>query len=135
MYVPATVVIGGQTVSVSAQVCAKIGTGLTISAAPDGSVSLNATLPPAITLPKQVIEKFQIPTNLLPTDTTVTFPLSKTPAPDTSIIYMYRASVVGADVTDAAFPSSGSKTVTITLPPHRPFTANDTITILYWTVQ
>jgi hypothetical protein len=82
-----------------------------------------------------VIEKFQIPTNLLPNDTTVTFPLSKTPAPDTSIIYMYRASVVGADVTDAAFPSAGSKTVTVALPSHRPFTAGDTITILYWTVQ
>ena len=135
MYVPATVVIGGQTVNVSAQVCAKIGTGLSISTAADGSVSLNATLPPSITLPKQVVEKFQLPATLLPTDTTVAFTLSKTPAPDTSVVYMYRASVVGADVTDAIIPVAGTKTVTVTLPSHRPFNANDTITLLYWTVQ
>ena len=131
--VPATVTINGKATNVSAQVCAKVGSGLSITTAADGSVSLNAALPPTVTLPKQVVEKFTLPSTLGPADASVSFLLSKSPAPNTSIVYLYRSSNVGSDVSDAVTPIAGEKNITISLPSNRPFTSADIITFIYWT--
>jgi len=70
------------------------------------------------------------------TQLTLTTRLSNNPAPNTLLIVMFRSSQTGGDTVDMV-PIGGTdrKEVVVTLPLHRPFTADDRLTLVYWTEE
>lgn len=124
---------GGLTVPVP--VCADLGTGLTLNTSV--TPPRLETTPPAVAIPRAVVQRFALPVNL-PADTkVVNFTLNATPAPNSAIAVAFRSSRFGGDVVDMLTPGGGAnpKLLVVSVPDYRPFTADDTITVLYWTLD
>lgn len=132
----ATVPFSAGTTTVPVPICVALGPGLVLNT----SVTpprLEATAPvsPGV-MPRAVVQKFPIPANL-PTDAKATFVLTFTPAPTSAIAVAFRSSRVGGDVVDFVTPGGGAnpKTIEVTVPAYRPFTEQDVLTVLYWTLD
>lgn len=127
-----TVPLAAGAVTVPVPICAELGAGLRL----DTSVSpprLEA-IPQPVLMPRAVIERFPLPVDLPATSATVTFTLQYTPTG--AILGGFRSSRVGGEVID--FLKTGGatpKALTIKAPSYRPFTADDELAVLYWTLD
>lgn len=128
-----TVPLVAGTITVPVPVCAELGPGLTLN---------TTTSPPRIdiTLPavpyRAVVQKFAIPP--IPDGiNSASFNLTYVPHPASPILVSFASSRVGGNVVDSVMPAGGAspKVVQVSLPNYRPFTADDVLTIVYWTLD
>lgn len=122
-------------VTANVPMCVALGPGLTIN---------TSVTPPRlemavqqITLPRSVIQV--VPLAGLPgTQTSLTVTLQYTPIASSAMFAIYQSSMIGQDRVLALMPGGGAapKSVIVSpLPSHRPLTADDTLTIVYQTVE
>lgn len=124
-----TVPVSLSGVTVPVPVCVGLGTGLRLNA---NSTKIEADS--GTPFPRQVLHS--VPLAGLEA-ATVTFNLQFAPAPGTFFIVSYTSSRIGGDVLDF-IPFAGGdqpKSITLTLPLHRPLLATDVVKILYWTLE
>lgn len=132
----ATVPFTAGTTTIPVPICVALGPGLALNT----SVTpprLEATAPASpVVIPRAVVQKFPIPANL-PPDAKATFALTFTPASTSAIAVAFRSSRLGGDVVDFVTPGGGAnpKAIEVTVPAYRPFTEQDVLTVLYWTLD
>lgn len=131
------VVVAGITLTVP--ICAALGPNITIngSTTPPQLEVLPQTAAPVV--PRQVLHKLSLSTvsPTLPTSASVDINLQYTPAPGTHILFVFRSSRIGGDVVEVVAPvtTGNTKLVRVEVPDYRPFTADDQITLLYFTLE
>lgn len=123
-----TVPLAAGAITVPVPVCATLGPGLTLN---------TAVNPPRlevapVAMPRAVIERFSLPPDLPATQTTVSFTLKNTPTG--AILGGFRSSRVGGEVVDFLKAGAG-KVLVVKVPSYRPFTADDELAVLYWTLE
>lgn len=130
-----TVPLSAGAITVPVPVCAELGPGLTLNT----SVTpprLEATAP-VVAIPRAVVQRVTLPAALPEATKTISVNLTYTPAASSAIAVAFRSSRAAGDVVDFVAPGGGAnpKLLQVTVPEYRPFTADDTITILYWTLD
>lgn len=133
--VSVTVPLSAGAITVPVPVCAELGPGLTLNT----SVTpprLEATAP-VVAIPRAVVQRVTLPAALPEATKTISVNLTYTPAPASAIAVAFRSSRAAGDVVDFVAPGGGAnpKLLQVTVPEYRPFTADDTVTILYWTLD
>lgn len=131
-----TVPLVAGAISEPVPVCAELGPGLALNT----SVSpprLEATPAAPAALPRAVIQKFAMPTALPGTTKDISVNLTYTPTASAAILVAFRSSRVGGNVVDFLTPGGGAspKLLQVTVPEYRPFTAEDLLTVMYWTTD
>lgn len=136
------VTVGASTVPVS--LCVDLGAGLRLNTATTpAKIEIDPaalpTPPPAANVPRMAMKRVSLSTVVpdLPGITQIGVPLEYTPAAGTMVFAVFRSSRVGGDVIDI-LPSEGwasPKQLQVTLPAYRPFTTDDVLTVLYWTLD
>jgi len=135
-----TIPVNVSTVVIPVPVCVGLGPGLRLNSTSTKIEIDPAALPslPAVSVPRQVVHTVVLG-NLpqQPGISTVQFNLSFAPAPGTYLVTSYTSSRVGGDVLDFVPFAGGDqpKSVTLTLPAHRPLLTTDVVKILYWTLE
>lgn len=133
--VSVTVPLSAGAITVPVPVCAELGPGLNLNT----SVTpprLEATAP-VVAIPRAVVQRVTLPAALPEATKTISVNLTYTPAASSAIAVAFRSSRAAGDVVDFVAPGGGAnpKLLQVTVPEYRPFTADDTITILYWTLD
>ncbi len=119
-------------ISVPVPVCAELGAGLTLNTSANPP-RLEVVQQPAL-MPRAVIERFTLPADLPATATTTTFNLVYTPVG--AMLGAFRSSRATGDVVDfLSTHGSTPKALTIKVPSYRPFTSDDELSVLYWTLD
>lgn len=130
------VVVAGITLTVP--ICVALGPSITInsSTTPPQLEALQTAVP---VVPRQVLHKLALSTlsPTLPTSASVDITLLHTPAPGTHILFVFRSSRIGGDVVEVVVPvtTGNTKLVRVEVPDYRPFTVDDQITLLYFTLE
>jgi hypothetical protein len=127
VYVPTTIGTAGTLVDIP--VCVILGPGLKLDMAARGGPLLTTTA--ATPAPLMMLDTMALPVDTPPTTLSLPFTLTKAPAPATYVIAVFRSSEFGAS-TVSIVPAQ--PTITVTLPLYRPFTADDSVQFVYWTV-
>lgn len=130
-----TVPLSAGAITVPVPVCAELGPGLTLNT----SVTpprIEATVP-VVAIPRAVVQRVTLPAALPEATKTISVNLTYSPAPASAIAVAFRSSRAAGDVVDFVAPGGGAnpKLLQVTVPEYRPFTADDTVTILYWTLD
>jgi len=123
-----TVPLAAGAITVPVPVCATLGPGLTLNTAVNPP-RLEAA---PVAMPRAVIERFPLPPDLPASQTTASFTLKNTPTG--AILGGFRSSRIGGEVVDF-LKAGGDKLLTIKVPSYRPFTADDELAVLYWTLE
>lgn len=122
-------------ITVPVPVCAELGPGLVLNTAVTPP-RLEAVAAPVVQ-PRAVVQKFAMPAALPASSNTLSITLAFTPHSASPILAAFRSSRVGGDVVEFVMPGGGSapKVLDVTVPSYRPFTADDGLTVTYWTLE
>lgn len=135
------VTVGASTVPVS--LCVDLGAGLRLNTATTpAKIEIDPAAlptPPAANVPRMAMKRVLLSVVVpdVPGINQMSVPLEFTPAPGTMVLAVFRSSRLGGDVVEI-IPSEGwasPKQLQVTLPAYRPFTTDDVLTVLYWTLD
>ena len=138
MFLPATLVSGVTTSTISVPVCVRLGANLKLDMAAVGGPAIDAagSAPAPVQSTRWQVDSFVIPVATPQNQVTLPLRLSRTPAQGAVLLVFFQASVYGASYSDSV-PLTGADTraVVLTLPQYRPFTTNDVVRFAYETTE
>jgi hypothetical protein len=131
MFVPATVTVGGQQTVKNVPLCVAVEADFHIDMSAPNGPTLQVKQKPATTVETETIA---LDPNIPATQETLSHTLQKLPADGWPLIAIL-SSASGDTVRIVSPTGANRQQLTLTLPLHRPFTAGDRITLIYWAYE
>ena len=139
MFLPATLVSGVASTTISVPVCVRLGANLKLDMAAVGGPAIDATGSTPAPVPASTrwqVDSFVIPAGTPQNQVTLPLRLTRTPAQGAVLLVFFQASVYGASYSDSFQPTGAdTRAVVLTLPQYRPFTTNDVVRFAYETTE